>query len=152
VVQSVTDTTGKEVSAAEIYALFRRTYVDLATPYRYLDHQLRNDGKDVILDVQLEIEGARKQFNGRGNGPIDAVVDALDLDLRVMDYHEHALGRGAQAEAAAYVELRRGHGAALYGAGMDVNLIAASLKAVVSAVNHSFALERQAAAEAPAAE
>jgi 2-isopropylmalate synthase len=151
VVQSVTDTTGKEVSAAEIYALFRRTYVDLATPYRYLDHQLRNEGKDVIIDVQLEIEGARKQFTGRGNGPIDAVVDALDLDLRVMDYHEHALGRGAQAEAAAYVELRRAHGAALYGVGMDVNLIAASLKAVVSAVNHSFAVERQEAGEPIAA-
>jgi 2-isopropylmalate synthase len=114
-------------------------------PYRYLGHQLRNDGKDVILDVELEIEGAHKRFSGRGNGPIDAVVDALDLDLRVMDYHEHALGRGAQAEAAAYVELRRGHGQALYGAGMDVNLIAASLKAVVSAVNHSFAVERRAA-------
>jgi 2-isopropylmalate synthase len=151
VVQSVTDTTGKEVSAAEIYALFRRTYVDLASPYRYLDHQLRNEGKDVIIDVQLEIEGARKQFTGRGNGPIDAVVDALDLDLRVMDYHEHALGRGAQAEAAAYVELRRAHGAALYGVGMDVNLIAASLKAVVSAVNHSFAVERQEAGEPIAA-
>jgi 2-isopropylmalate synthase len=142
VVQEVTDSTGKEVSAGEIYALFRRTYVDLAAPYRYLGHQLRNDGKDVILDVELEIEGTRKRLSGRGNGPIDAVVDALDLDLRVMDYHEHALGRGAQAEAAAYVELRRGHGAALYGAGTDVNLIAASLKAVVSAVNHSFAAER----------
>jgi 2-isopropylmalate synthase len=144
VVQEVTDSTGKEVSAAEIHALFRRTYVDRLTPYRYLGHQLRNDGKDVILDIDLEIEGARKQFSGRGNGPIDAVVDALNLDLRVMDYHEHALGRGAQAEAAAYVELRRGHGMALYGAGMDVNLIAASLKAVISAVNHSFAVERQA--------
>jgi 2-isopropylmalate synthase len=146
VVQAVTDTTGKEVSAAEIHALFRRTYVDLVSPYRYLGHQLRNDDKDVILDVELEIEGVRKQFSGRGNGPIDALVHALDLDLRVMDYHEHALGRGAQAEAAAYVELRRGHGPALYGAGMDVNLIAASLKAVVSAVNHSFAVEQATAA------
>jgi 2-isopropylmalate synthase len=67
-----------------------------------------------------------------------------------MDYHEHALGRGAQAEAAAYVELRKGHGFALYGVGMDVNLIAASLKAVISAVNHAFAYEDR--ASQPAAE
>jgi 2-isopropylmalate synthase len=143
VVQSVTDTTGKEVSASEIYALFRRTYVDLVQPYRYLGHQLRNEGSDVVVDVELEIEGARRHFTGRGNGPIDALVQALGLDLRVMDYLEHALGRGAEAEAAAYVELKRGQGAPFFGVGMDVNLIAASLKAVVSAVNHSFAVERQ---------
>jgi 2-isopropylmalate synthase len=150
VVQEVTDSTGKEVSAAEIHALFRRTYVDLVAPYRYVDHQLRNDGKDVVLDIELEIEGVRKKFSGRGNGPIDAVVAALDLDLRVLDYHEHALGRGARAEAAAFVEVRLGSGVALYGAGVDVNIIAASLKAVVSAVNRSFAVDRQ--ASQPAAE
>jgi 2-isopropylmalate synthase len=151
VVQGVTDSTGKEIAAAEIYALFRRTYVDLVDPYRYLGHQVHNDGSVVRVEVELEIEGVRRRFSGRGNGPIDAVVAALDLDLRVMDYHEHALGRGAQAEAAAYVELRRGQGPALYGAGMDVNLIAASLKAVVSAVNHSFAVDRRTVAVGAAA-
>jgi 2-isopropylmalate synthase len=152
VVQQVTDSTGKEINAAEIHTLFRRHYVDLVSPYRYLDHQVHNDGSVVTVQVELEIEGVKKQFTGKGNGPIDALVAALDLDLRVMDYHEHALGRGAQAEAAAYVELRRGAGATVYGAGLDVNLIAASLKAVVSAVNHSFAVERRTLHEgAPAA-
>jgi 2-isopropylmalate synthase len=143
VVQEVTDSTGKEITAAEIYTLFRRTYVDLAAPYRYISHRVHNDSTSVGVDVELEIEGTRKQFSGRGNGPIDAIVEALALDLRVMDYHEHALGRGAQAEAAAYLELRLGQGPAVFGAGIDVNIITASLKAVVSAVNRSIAVQRR---------
>src|SRR5687767_12759557 len=74
VVQEVTDATGKEISAADINTLFRRTYVDLASPYRYLGHQLRNEGSAVSLEIELEIEGARRSFSGRGNGPIDAIV------------------------------------------------------------------------------
>jgi 2-isopropylmalate synthase len=143
VVQEVTDASGKEISAAEIHALFHRTYVDRAQPYRYREHHLTDDGGGVRLAVTLEIEGTPRTFAGRGNGPIDAIVDALALDLRVMDYHEHALGRGAEAHAAAYVELRRGSGPSLFGAGIDANLVTASLKAVVSAVNGALAVERR---------
>jgi 2-isopropylmalate synthase len=144
VVQGVTDATGKEISAAEINAIFQRTYVDRAEPYRYVEHRVHDEGPEVRVQVTLEIEGSVRVFSGRGNGPIDALVHALDLDLRVMDYHEHALGRGAEAQAAAYVELRRGQGPALYGAAIDASLTAASLKAVVTAVNRALAVERQA--------
>jgi 2-isopropylmalate synthase len=147
-VQEVTDTTGREIAASEIYALFRRMYVDPSTPYRYIGHDLRSEGTVVHLDVDLEIEGQRRRFSAAGNGPVDAVVAALALDLRVRDYHEHAIGRGARAEAAAYVELRRGQGPSVHGAGIDANLVAASLKAVVSALNRSVAAELEESAGA----
>jgi 2-isopropylmalate synthase len=149
-VQGVADATGKEISAAEIHALLRRAYVDLDRPYRYVSHREQNDATGVRLEVELAIEGSSRRFAGAGNGPIDALVAALDLDLRVVDYHEHALGRGAHAEAVAYVELRRGQGQALHGVGIDANLVAASLKAVVSAVNRSVAAERETVAATPA--
>jgi len=148
-VQEVTDTTGREITAAEIHALFRRAYVDPASPYRYVGHAIHNEGKTVHLEVELEIEGQRQRFIGAGNGPVDALVAALGLDLRVRDYHEHALGRGAQAEAVAYVEVRRGQGPTRYGVGIDANLVVASLKAVVSAANRCVAHEAI-VAESPA--
>ena len=81
------------------------------------------------------------------------MVAALELDLRVIDYHEHALGQGANAAAVAYLELRRGSGPALHGVGVDPDLVAASLRAVVSAVNRAIAVEQRAttAATRPAA-
>ena len=75
------------------------------------------------------------QQAGQGNGPIDAFVAALGLDIRVMDYHEHAIGAGANAQAASYVELRVGDGPTTFGVGVDGNIVTASFKAVVSAVN-----------------
>lgn len=72
---------------------------------------------------------------GRGNGPIDAFVRALDLDVIVMDYQEHAIGSGADARAACYVELRMAEQPALFGVGIDCNIVTASLLAVLSAIN-----------------
>ncbi|HEX8404450.1 MAG TPA: alpha-isopropylmalate synthase regulatory domain-containing protein, partial [Duganella sp.] len=68
-------------------------------------------------------------------GPIDAFVDALGLDIKLMDYHEHSIGSGANAKAACYVELRLANGPTLFGAATDSNILTASFKAVLSAVN-----------------
>ena len=81
----------------------------------------------------------RQQLHGAGNGPIAAFVDALnglpqDLDVRVLDYAEHALSSGGDAIAAAYVECAVGE-QVLWGVGLDANIVTASLKAVLSAVN-----------------
>jgi 2-isopropylmalate synthase len=151
VVQQVTDSTSKEISAEEIHGLFNRTYVEATSPYRYLGHRLDKHGATAAVVVDLEVEGTARSFTGTGNGPIDAMVAALGLDVRVMDYHEHALEQGANAAAVAYVEIRRGGGGPLYGVGIDTDIGAASLKAVVSALNRSLAAERQAPGEAPSA-
>jgi 2-isopropylmalate synthase len=89
----------------------------------------------VQISVALEHEGRSMQQAGHGNGPIDAFVAALGLDIRVMDYHEHAIGAGANAQAASYVELRVGDGPTTFGVGVDGNIATASFKAVISAVN-----------------
>jgi 2-isopropylmalate synthase len=143
-VQEVADTTGREITAQEIHDLFRRTYVDPASPYRYVSHRMSNDDTSVNIEVELEIDGQSQRLRGGGNGPIDAMVAALGLDLRVRNYHEHALSQGANAQAVAYIELRRGQGPSLHGVGIDANLVVASLKAVVSAVNRSVEVEGRA--------
>ena len=91
----------------------------------------------VIADITHE--GESIQLSGTGNGPIDAFVQALALDVTVMDYHEHAIGSGAEAQAACYVELRMGNGATLFGVGIDANIVTASFKAILGAVNRQLA-------------
>jgi 2-isopropylmalate synthase len=143
VVQEVTDNTSKEISAEEIHALFNRSYVEATAPYRFVGHRIDKHGATAALEVDLEVDGVPRSFKGTGNGPIDAMVSALDQDIRVMDYHEHALDQGANAAAVAYVEIRRGQGQALYGVGIDTDIGAASLRAVVSALNRALGAERQ---------
>jgi 2-isopropylmalate synthase len=94
----------------------------------------------VQIDVSVEHERVTSTWQGQGNGPIDAFVTALGLDIRLMDYHEHAIGSGADAKAACYVELRLGNGPTLFGAAIDSNLLTASFKAVLSAVNRQIAM------------
>ena len=141
VVQEVTDNTSKEISAEEIHALFNRTYVEATAHYRFVGHRIDKHGATAALEIDLEVDGVPRSFKGTGNGPIDAMVSALDQDIRVMDYHEHALDQGANAAAVAYVEIRRGQGQALYGVGIDTDIGAASLRAVVSALNRALGAE-----------
>ena len=79
------------------------------------------------------------EINGNGNGPIDAYVNGLkeqsNLDIKVLDYSEHAVGSGADAMAVAYVEAITGDGRVLFGVGRDSNIVAASLKAVTCVFN-----------------
>ncbi|WP_343026032.1 2-isopropylmalate synthase [Massilia sp. MP_M2] len=136
VVQRQADESGREINPADLHALFAREYLDQQEPYHYLAHRMTEDSAH---DVQLEVDVARHHapqvFSGRGNGPIDAFVTALGLEIRLMDYHEHAIGSGADARAACYVELRVGDGPTLFGVGIDSNIVTASFKSVLSAVN-----------------
>jgi len=139
-VQRMADETGREIAAADIHALFSREYLEQETPWRYLAHRMQEDsahGVQISLDVARH--GASRHLSGEGNGPIDAFVNALGLDIRLMDYHEHAIGRGADARAACYVELRVGSGQTLFGVGIDSNIVTASFRAVLSAVNRHLA-------------
>jgi 2-isopropylmalate synthase len=110
-------------------------------------------GEKDALTVRVYVDGEARTLDGTGNGPIAAFVDALNSladderakgnpmfddrsDIRVLDYHEHALSSGGDAIAAAYVECAVGD-QILWGVGLDANIVTASLKAVVSAVNRS---------------
>jgi len=139
-VQRMADSTGREVVASDIHALFSREYLEQDTPYDYVAHRMVEDSAHgVQIDLDVTQGGAAQACHGAGNGPIDAFVNALGLDIRLMDYHEHAIGRGADARAACYVELRVGDGATLFGVGIDSNIVTASFRAVLSAVNRHLA-------------
>jgi 2-isopropylmalate synthase len=154
-VQAVADTTGKELDAADIYAVLRREYVEPAGPYRYVSHVLEEDtsaSERVRIAVETEQGGRRRSFVGEGNGPIDAFVAAIDTGISVRDYHEHAMGEGAGAQAAAYVELRDATGHGVWGVGLDANIVTASLKAIISALNRAARAAEPAASAARAAQ
>ena len=148
-VQAVADASGREIAASDIHDIFCREYFDQATPYAYGSHKMVEDtssDEPVQIDIALTHRHAAMALQGGGNGPIDAFVNALGLDIKLMDYHEHSIGSGANARAACYVELRLANGPTLFGAGIDSNIVTASFKAVLSAVNRQLALTEKEAA------
>ncbi|WP_194725463.1 2-isopropylmalate synthase [Noviherbaspirillum malthae] len=144
-IQRITDATGKEVGAGDIYDIFRSEYLERNAPYAYHAHQmLQEAGATQRVEVKADIakDGKAVTVHGHGNGPIDAFVQALGIEINVMDYHEHAIGAGADARAACYVELRVDNGPTLFGVGVDSNIVTASFKAVLSAVNRELGTEQ----------
>ncbi|MDB5839059.1 MAG: leuA [Herminiimonas sp.] len=141
-VQREADASGKEIAGADLFGIFKREYLDQHAPYQYHGHRMLEDTEradPVHIEVTLAQDGKPLVMHGAGNGPIDAFVAALGLDIRLMDYHEHAIGSGADAQAASYVELRLDNGPTLFGVGVDANIVTASFKAVLSAVNRHLA-------------
>jgi 2-isopropylmalate synthase len=146
VVQRRADSEGGEVSASEMYAIFADEYLPATDPdkvwgrivLRGMRQTSEVDGADR-LSVDLTVDGLPRTLEALGNGPIAAFVRALDevdVRVRVLDYHEHAMSSGGDATAAAYVECEVGD-RVLWGVGVDPNIVTASLKAVVSAVNRA---------------
>ncbi len=140
VIQEVTDTHGGEVSPKEIRDVFESAYLDRVTPLKLIRHRLASDGEgfDEIV-ATVRVENDLHEISGSGNGPIAAFVDALagvGFDIRVLDYHEHAMAAGDDARAAAYVECAV-EDTVLWGVGVDGSIVNASLKAVVSAINRA---------------
>lgn len=143
VVQNVTDATGKELSSADIWALFEREYLQQNAAYEYRSHQLitAQDGSDnERLTIKLSYCGQGASFNGSGNGPINALIDALGLQCDVLSYEERSMGSGSNAKAVAFVEITTPARVTLFGVGMHGNIVSASLVAVLSAVNRAFKL------------
>jgi 2-isopropylmalate synthase len=137
IVQGMTDRTGKEASAADIWQLFRATYLDGAA-IQLVDYEMLPDarsGRHLIATIRRN--GAESRIEGRGNGPIDAFIDALrrhcGLAVEFLDYREHAVASGSAAQAAAYVQIRAPGGGTLFGVGLDESIVTASLQAVASA-------------------
>ena len=141
-VQAVMDVQGKELASADIWALLRDAY-HLGDAEVVIAAQQMNEQADGVmrLAATLQAAGQTLALQGEGNGPVDAFVNALQLatgvQLAVLDYHEHAIGGGATARAAAYLELRIADTQTLFGVGIDGNIVTASMKAVVSGLLRS---------------
>jgi 2-isopropylmalate synthase len=148
VIQRRTDTVGGEVSAAALWDIFVDEYLPAPSEAperqwgRYALGSLNTETDDdgaMTLTATMMIDGVQHRRTGTGNGPIAALLDILHndgVDVRVLDYSEHALSEGGNARAAAYVECAVGE-RVLWGVGIDSNTAMSSLKAVISAVNRA---------------
>jgi len=139
VIQAHTDTEGGEVTPTEMWDIFSAEYL-AGGELALLDHQTSSvvESKHA-LTAEITVDGRPQPIEGVGNGPISAFCDALatvGISARVLDYTEHALTEGTDAQAASYVECETG-GAVYWGVGIDTNTATASMRAILSAVNRS---------------
>lgn len=142
VVQAVMDDAGKELTAKDIHELFSHEYGlhSVAAPRHQVTEDAEACAGTVTLTADVHVGGCDFKVKGTGTGPIDAFVDGLckacGHSVRVLDYHQHAVGSGANAQAMAYLELRIGQ-QTVFGVGADANIVSASLKAIVSGLQRS---------------
>ncbi|NLC35597.1 MAG: 2-isopropylmalate synthase, partial [Alcaligenaceae bacterium] len=139
-IQRVTDETGREVTAGEVYNIFNREYLEQQTPWTLIRHRITGEasagsGKQFEIEVELAHNGETRNLVGRGDGAIAAFVDALQSQVKVMDYHEHAIGTGTDTRAACYIEVRIGDAPTGFGVGVHGDIVTASFLAILSAVN-----------------
>ncbi|KQZ87049.1 2-isopropylmalate synthase [Mesorhizobium sp. Root157] len=141
-IQAITDAEGKEVSVKRIYDRFLEAYVDQPRArFKFVDHHTYPDtaakGRRLVEATVLD-NGKEVKISGSGTGPIDGFVDALSrhigVPMSVLDYSEHSMQRGSNAAAISYMEMEY-PGGKIFGAGINTNISAASLEAIVSAAN-----------------
>ena len=153
-IQKVSEDTGTEVSAGEIWTHFEQTYLPVDPRIALRSAEIATNDGVTSITAQLVVDGAPRTVVGEGNGPLAAFIagirrDLDDLgdiaDLDITDYSEHAVGRGSDATAAAFVETKRPDGTICWGVGMDDSILTASLRAVISAMNRTVELDDSAA-------
>ncbi|MCA0911112.1 2-isopropylmalate synthase [Qipengyuania gaetbuli] len=141
-VQRMADQLGRELNAADIWEAFRKAYHVKTSDkhFQLVDYEesRASDGTRIFTG-RIEVGGTAQSVSGRGNGLISSVMgtlrDAFGVELEVVDYSEHALGAGTDANAAAYLECRTPDGRTIWGCGIDEDVATASVRAVLSAAN-----------------
>ncbi len=142
VIQGITDETSTEITSFEIWREFEQRYLVGTSPIELLGVKVHSDSDDeqpANVRAVIRFNGAEQTIEGRGNGPIDAFLNAIRQELgfrvQVTSYEEHAIEKGSDAKAAAYVEIERPNGETNWGVGIHPSIVTASLRAVVSAIN-----------------
>lgn len=143
-VQRVMDAGGKELTAKDIWQVFEREYhlgASAVPTHNVIEDAAAPAHERVKLAANIQLAGQMVSLNGQGTGPIEAFVNGVNRVtghvVRVLDYHEHALGAGADARAIAYLELRIDEQNTLFGVGIDASFVTASLKAIVCALSRA---------------
>jgi 2-isopropylmalate synthase len=143
VIQSITDE-GGEIVPETIRKTFDETYLHTTSPLTYLGHKSSFDSSssdESSVTAMLKIDGVEREVSASGNGPLSAFKNALEgsyeLSVQLVDYQEHAVGTGADATAAAYVEIETEDQVAFWGVGVHPNIVTASFQALISAINRS---------------
>ena len=147
VIQKISEKQG-EVAPETIMAKFEEEYLDNVGPFKFLkcsvtDLDTDDPKEDTKILVRFEYKGEEKLLEGRGNGPVDSLKKALAnaklIDTSILDYTEHSLGKGSEAMAASYVQMKRNDtGKETFGVGVNSNITVASFKAIFSALNRLY--------------
>jgi 2-isopropylmalate synthase len=138
-IQAITEDSGTEIEPKEMWDAFQQHYLRDDVDITLVDHDANTHKGQTTINATIAIDGTEKDVTGVGSGPISAFMDAINSALgtsyEVTDYNEHAIAEGTDAQAAAYVEMQDGEGNRLWGVGLDANILTASLRALLSAVN-----------------
>jgi 2-isopropylmalate synthase len=141
-VQAYSESVGREISSEEVYTVFQNEFVSPQGPYELIGYWPRPDDDDPTFihgEVKVKVDGKEKKVEADGNGPVSAFVNAIrqvvEVDFSVDDYHEEAIGKGADAQAQAYVPLKLGGNGVIYGVGADSNIDQAAVRAIVAGLN-----------------
>ncbi len=139
------DEKGREISAQEVFDIFKKEYLDVHEPYDLISYKIfEEDGGDgkVIVDFEGTVrhDDVTKDVSGKGNGPIDAFFNAIKAvgleHYEFVSYSEHAISGGADSQAVSYIELSH-DGERLFGVGVDSNISIASIKGIICAINRN---------------
>lgn len=143
-VKAECDRLGRELSAEELFGVFRRSYLEIPEKYKLLRHSISEssgDNSTVSFSGTLAVNGEEHDIAGSGNGPIDAFFQALrELHIpgyEFLSYHEHAITSGSDSNAIAYIELKKPDGKPIFGVGIASNINLASIRGVLNAINRA---------------
>ncbi len=143
VINDLADELKAEITPDQIHEAFLREYITRDEPVKLEHFRTTERNSQVKCDATVRYEGKVHKFIGSGNGPIDAFVNGLGSAgvpaFELLFYSEHSLGKGAEARAVAYIQIKSGRGVTFFGAGIDTSIELASIKALVSAINRSLA-------------
>ena len=143
VIQKIADESGKEISPSDVWDNFQTTYLNESGSYEFVDHNINSkankDGSQTDeIEINLKVNDEIISITGTGNGPIDAMVnsikDYLKLDIKISDYHQHAISAGSDAKAVAYSELLLNE-KSVWGVGIHQNTVIAGFESVISGLN-----------------
>ena len=143
-VKAECDRQGRELSAEELFGVFRSSYLEIPEKYKLLRHSIAESSGEngtVSFSGTLSVNGQTHEITGSGNGPIDAFFQALQ-ELHIpgyafLSYHEHAITSGSDSNAIAYIELKKPDGKPIFGVGIASNINLASIRGVLNAINRA---------------
>lgn len=143
-VQKETEKVGKELLAGQVLEIFQKNYIEATLPYQLLEHSFTDRDSQVVFTGTLKHHDTLFQVSGQGNGPIDAFFNAVHgqkIDrFTFVDYKEHAITKGSDSQAVAYIHLKDQKGQDVFGVGISPNINLAPLKGILSAINRSITL------------
>ena len=139
-IKDISDKAHKELSVGEICEIFQSDFVNLKTPLELYEYHFKKEENGFSVELELQFKDKRHKYHARGNGRLDSIANALrenlGLAFEIIDYSEHSLKEGSSSQAISYVQIKSGD-VRYFGAGIDTDIIIASVQGLVSAINRS---------------